>query len=103
MNKLQFAQLVAYVVYLMNSHRDETLDCQEIEYLERLTTVEPTPSKVNAASIDELMGCVAEGTHKIDAIKLYRQLTGLGLKESKDAVEKYWLLGRQQPITMDTF
>jgi hypothetical protein len=28
---------------------------------------------------------------KIPAIKAYRLLTGAGLKESKDAVEKYWV------------
>ncbi|KHK89398.1 ribosomal protein L7/L12 [Novosphingobium malaysiense] len=34
----------------------------------------------------EIETAVAEG-HKIDAIKLLREATGMGLKESKDAVE----------------
>lgn len=39
------------------------------------------------ASLDtELRALVAAG-HKIDAIKRYRELTGAGLKEAKDAVE----------------
>src|SRR5687767_3432576 len=31
---------------------------------------------------------LARASRKIDAIKLHREITGLGLKESKDAVEK---------------
>lgn len=35
---------------------------------------------------NELVSLVNNG-HKISAIKLYRQLTGLGLKESKDVID----------------
>jgi ribosomal protein L7/L12 len=35
------------------------------------------------------LGDVARGS-RINAIRLHRQFTGLGLKESKDAVERYW-------------
>ncbi len=34
-----------------------------------------------------LSECIFQG-RKIEAIKLYREMTGLGLKESKDAVEE---------------
>lgn len=104
MNKLKFAQLVAYIMFLKNDCPHETLDGHQIEHIERLTTVAPeSVAKCDAQALDQLMALMAEGTRKIEAIKLHRQLTGLGLKESKDVVEKYWLLGRQQPITMDTF
>lgn len=35
---------------------------------------------------------IKEG-RKIDAIKAYRALTGAGLRESKDTIERYWLSG----------
>lgn len=41
-----------------------------------------------AARLAEVAELVRNG-EKIEAIKLYRQITGLGLKESKDAVEQY--------------
>jgi len=31
-----------------------------------------------------------ESGHKLSAIKLWREKTGLGLKETKEAVEEYW-------------
>ena len=37
--------------------------------------------------IETLSACVFQG-RKIEAIKLYREMTGLGLKEAKDAVEE---------------
>src|SRR5262245_19800443 len=53
---------------------------------------ELTPRAVPAVRLDpaaenELRGLVARG-QKIEAIKRVRQLTGLGLKESKDYVEQ---------------
>jgi len=51
----------------------------------------PTPNVDHNANVDALMMLMVEGTRKIDAIKVHRQLTGWGLKESKDAVEKYWV------------
>lgn len=44
---------------------------------------EPTPE----AQADRIKNALFAG-NKIEAIKLYREQTGLGLKESKDAVEK---------------
>jgi ribosomal protein L7/L12 len=41
--------------------------------------------------VDELLLYMGKGTQKIEAIKAYRNLTGAGLKESKDAVERYWV------------
>lgn len=40
--------------------------------------------------INELMRAIHAG-EKISAIKAYRSLTGYGLKEAKDAVEKDWI------------
>jgi hypothetical protein len=38
------------------------------------------------ARVAEMMNALARG-HKIEAIKIYRELFGVGLKEAKDAVE----------------
>ncbi len=42
---------------------------------------------LSKAQIETLSATIFRG-EKIQAIKLYRELTGLGLKESKDAVEE---------------
>lgn len=44
-------------------------------------------TQVSASDVVALMEALATD-RKIDAIKLHRQLTGYGLKESKDAVER---------------
>lgn len=36
----------------------------------------------------EIINCITNG-EKLQAIKLFREATGLGLKEAKDAVELY--------------
>ena len=50
-------------------------------------SVGPSPVSVDASINDRVKALVAEGK-KIQAIKLYREETGLGLKEAKDAVEE---------------
>lgn len=57
------------------------------EKLDRLLAQGGAPgASVEAPWIQEVRGLVRAG-NKIEAIKLYREHTGLGLKESKDAVE----------------
>ncbi len=46
----------------------------------------PEPRPLSEAEIDELRTLLAAG-NKIEAIKHYRELTGLGLKEAKDFLE----------------
>jgi ribosomal protein L7/L12 len=41
-----------------------------------------------------LLQAARDPSKKIQAIKLYRELTGLGLKEAKDAVEAFMASGR---------
>ena len=40
--------------------------------------------------VNTLMQRMRRGDSKIEAIKAYRSLTGLGLVESKNAVERHW-------------
>jgi large subunit ribosomal protein L7/L12 len=46
----------------------------------------PTPALDSAAWQSEVKSLVQQG-QKIQAIKLYREKTGIGLKEAKDAVD----------------
>lgn len=46
-----------------------------------------SPSQVDPATAVQIADALAR-CHKIEAIKLLREATGLGLKESKDAVER---------------
>lgn len=64
-----------------------------ISEMDEHPVVSPMPRMFmpNSADVDQLMMLMVEGTRKIEAIKIYRQLTGFELKESKDAVEKYWV------------
>ena len=51
-----------------------------------LTFASDQPASVAAAEDPRLLGEIEAG-REIQAIKLYRELTGVGLKEAKDAVE----------------
>lgn len=42
--------------------------------------------RINPESVIAMLNFMAEG-RKIDAIRMHRQMTGWGLKESKDAIE----------------
>ena len=55
---------------------------------ERRVAAEQMAARKDIAGADvvEMIRCMAT-TRKIEAIKLYRQMTGYGLKESKDAIE----------------
>ena len=90
MDKFQFAKLVSFVTSLMD-HGNYRIDQSQLEILDDLVKsvelnfpiVHVKPSDVN-----ELLRAMAMN-EKISAIKAYRTLTGEGLKESKDAVERY--------------
>lgn len=50
---------------------------------------EPVPPTINVPELNELERAYAESSRKITAIKEFRNRTGLGLRESKDAVDAY--------------
>lgn len=56
------------------------------EPFERITETASTPSEPNQPSEDSVMALLRNG-EKIGAIRLYRELTGVGLAEAKEAVE----------------
>ena len=89
LDKLKFAQLVSWISHNTGS----VLANDEIVDLDNLIDVDVPEVQNNypaAADINTLIALMYQGTQKIEAIKLHRKLTGYGLKESKDEVEKYW-------------
>lgn len=94
MNKIGFAVLIAYVQKLIdrgisnNSYALSFGDAQDIEGL--IKEGMPT-GPVKASELDYLLSCMGTEGKKIEAIKTYRAMTGEGLKESKDAVERHWV------------
>lgn len=90
MDIINFGNLVTLVGSLTE---DGFLRPDVVRRLHDLTspTEQPTPSAVleTTYSQDELISMFKHMTQgrKIEAIKVFRALTGAGLKESKDAVE----------------
>lgn len=74
---------------------------QDIDDAINIDTPDPVASYPDAHDINYLMALMADGTKKIEAIKLHRKLTGFGLKESKDMVEKYWPVQSYSPLKVD--
>ncbi len=87
MDKIKFAQLVNWLSRLGMAE----LSSHEMQVLLNQVTAVPVVGSAACEQVDELLRCMKAGTSKIEAIKAYRVLTGADLKESKDAVEKYWL------------
>ena len=90
LNKIKFARLVAWISTQAGYHFNE----DDLHDLDDLTDIELPEQQIMRPSnddIERLMALMAEGTRKIEAIKIHRSITGLGLKESKDAVERYWV------------
>lgn len=100
-NVMKYTSLVSLMSHL-TGYTFSDYECQDllnrVHDLEEVNTYQPPKADVLLDLVDQLMMLMAESTlnpetnvtRKIEAIKVYRQLTGLGLKESKDAVEKYW-------------
>lgn len=90
LDRIKFAKLVGWLSYRFNVQIHEYDD---LATLDQLTDVDcqpvEVPGKADPATINELMRAIHAG-EKIAAIKAYRSMTGYGLKEAKDAVEKDW-------------
>lgn len=75
-----------------------------IDYIENrgeevIVALGPSPLASRVVSYAEVM--LAEKGHRIQAIKSYRDRTGLGLKESKDAIDA--AVPFKQPIDPDRY
>jgi ribosomal protein L7/L12 len=89
LDKVRFATLIGFI----SRTAGVTFSISEIVEIDDIIDMPiPEAQKVQAdpVELNTLMGLMNEGALKIGAIKSYRTLTGMGLKESKDAVERYW-------------
>jgi hypothetical protein len=98
LDRFKFARLVQYIT---NLNHQEWLDLNELDKLTEMDVEPVKTDKVPCELVDELLKRMLLGD-KIPAIKAYRVLTGAGLKESKDAVEQYWL-NQSPPVNFDKF
>jgi ribosomal protein L7/L12 len=86
LDRLKFGKLVAHVVSNGMSQGD-----REIEKLDELAEFDvPTHNvRVSENDVNELLIQISSPDGFIPAIKAYRVLTGVGLKEAKEAIERY--------------
>lgn len=84
MDMIKFASFISYLTAMMNSGDRGKLANHEIENVKNHIDGLVNPIKVN---LYPLFDAIVAGK-KIDAIKAYRELTGEGLLESKNAIER---------------
>lgn len=82
LDRIKFAKVVAFICNGFGVDDVQTLD-DMIDFSDH--TVRYLPVEM----VDDLLKYINRENGLIDAIKAYRSLTGAGLRESKDAVEKY--------------
>jgi hypothetical protein len=86
MDKFQFARLVSWITVLMGDRSSMTFD--QINCLNDLVQpISPVPAPHSYVNLNLLFDAMIAGK-KIEAIREHRMLTGMGLKESKDEVER---------------
>lgn len=90
MDKIRFAVLINFI----SARTGKEFTMNEIEDLHTLTMPSPLTPGLDRAIVSEQVVCelmnAMKRHQKIEAIKAYRCLTNVGLREAKDAVEKYW-------------
>lgn len=88
LDKIKFASLVGFIScrYALTITQD---DMHEIDNLIDIDVPQPEQIYPNASLVTDLLVALRD-QKKIDAIRAHRAMTGMGLKESKDEVEKYW-------------
>lgn len=91
LDKIRFATLIGYLSRISG----QTFAVDEIVEIDGIIDVPVPEPVVSPSRIDELLTCMITANEAgfIPAIKAYRSLTGSGLKESKEAIEKY-----RQPV-----
>lgn len=90
LDKIKFARLISYIQALTNRPYDE-FEIGQIDTMIDLNLPPVAVGIVPAKAVDELLAAMQAGHNAgfIPAIKAYRAITGAGLKEAKDAIEKF--------------
>lgn len=91
LDKITFGRVVAHCV--SNGMSVGEYEVERLDQLIDIPVVEPVAEHVypKNENVEALLKHMAAGTNKIDAIREHRAITGMGLKDSKDAVERYWI------------
>lgn len=90
LDKIAFAKLVAFVAGIVQRGIVDSTDVEVLDKLIDIPMAEPVKSYALPSEVDALLAAMNQPGKKIEAIKAYRVLTNAGLKEAKDAVERYW-------------
>jgi ribosomal protein L7/L12 len=88
LDKIKFARLISIITNIAG----HALNNDEVDVVNHVIDIDvPEPEQIypNASLVTDLMHAFAND-QKINAIRAHRAMTGMGLKESKDEVEKYW-------------
>lgn len=86
LDRFKFASLVNYIIGLRPEHE---LDLYKLDTLTEINGLAEPVNTVPVEKVDYLLQNINRDNGLIEAIKAYRILTGAGLKEAKDAIEKY--------------
>lgn len=92
-NETNFGVLVSYVTHVGNVSLDSVSIVQLRTMVQECDATPQVPVErplVNPSVVHDLLSNMNQPRKKIEAIKAWRMLTGEGLKEAKDAVERYW-------------
>lgn len=86
-----FAALVSFITARTQEPLYHSLVRDVHELVEQCIVEPEVPPAVtfSCTQVDTLLSYI-QGQEKIPAIKAYRAMTNSGLKEAKEAVEKYW-------------
>lgn len=87
LDKIKFASLIGFIScrYALTVTQDDIREIDELIDID----VPVAATKVSEHSVNDLLFQIGHADGFIPAIKAYRALTGAGLKESKEAVERY--------------
>lgn len=85
LDKIRFARVIQFITDL---RPEAWLDIEKLDEMIDVN-VPVTSNKVACEDVNELLRQIAAPDGFLPAIKAYRVLTGAGLKESKESIEKY--------------
>ena len=88
LNAITFARLIARITLITN-WRFNKVDLEDIYDIIEFEVPEPQPNKADCEKVNGLLFAMNDKSSIIPAIKVYRELTGVGLKEAKDAIERF--------------
>lgn len=90
LDKIKFGELIALIANIVQRKNIDAHDITLLDDLIDLPDAQQVAVYPKNENVEALMKHMAAGTNKIGAIREHRAITGMGLKESKDAVERYW-------------